>query len=59
MKRLGLGSFVVALLAACGEDPPPPAQAPLPPAAVQTEDPRPKPTELRYSVVVMSRPAGG
>lgn len=60
MKRLGLGPLVVAALAACGEDPPPPPQSPpLPPAAVVAEDPRPQTKELRYSVVVMSRPAGG
>lgn len=60
MKRLGLGPLVVAVLAACGEDPPPPPQTPaLPPAAVVAEDPRPQTKELKYSVVVMSRPAGG
>ncbi|MBS2014405.1 MAG: amidohydrolase family protein [Deltaproteobacteria bacterium] len=59
VNKLGLVAMVVGL-AACGEDPPPPARTPsLPPAAVQAEDPRPQTRELRYSVVVMSRPAGG
>ncbi len=59
MRRGLICGLVMA--AACASDPPPVPEAPppLPPAAKVPEDPRPTPKELRYSVVVLSRPAGG